>query len=130
MNRIIVTARNEVGVIADISAALAEHGINIESINAASDSGLVILMTDAPDATLRALADAGFRAVIGESLIVRLRDEPGALAKVAVRFKDAGINIQSLHILNRHDDHAHIVLSVEDHDRDKAVAIIGPEYIV
>ena len=34
MNRIIVMARNEVGVIADISKALADEGINIETISA------------------------------------------------------------------------------------------------
>ena len=34
MNRIIVMAKNEVGVIADISRTLADNAINIETISA------------------------------------------------------------------------------------------------
>ena len=103
MNRIIVIANNEVGVIADISRALADAEINIETISAEGldDHGTVTLTTDAQDAALRVLADAGFKAVSDQSLVLRLPDEPGALAKVAERFKQAGVNIQSLHILER-----------------------------
>ena len=48
MNRIIVLARNEVGVIADISRALADEGINIETIDAEEldGKGIVTLTTD------------------------------------------------------------------------------------
>ena len=34
MNRIVIVAKNEVGVLADISGALADAGINIETISA------------------------------------------------------------------------------------------------
>ena len=118
MNRIIITVRDEVGVIADISKALADENINIEALNTevAGEKGVVILTTNESDRALRVLMNAGFRAISDEAMIIRLRDEPGALAKVAEKFKIAGVNIQSMHILNRHGGHATIALSADDLD--------------
>ena len=85
MERIVIMARNEVGVIADVATALADAGINIESINTerAGEQGIVTLTTDDTDRALHALNDAGFKAATDDSLIFRLPDEPGALARVA-----------------------------------------------
>lgn len=123
MNRIIVVARNEVGVIADVSRALADADINIETISAegVDDHGTVTLTTDDQDAALRVLTNAGFKAVTDASLVLRLPDEPGALAKVAERFKHAGVNIQSLHILERQGDHTIVALAAEDREKAKAL---------
>ena len=130
MDRIIVMAKSEVGVIADITAALADASVNILTINTENtgETGLVIISTEDNDAALSALTAAGFRALVDDALVIRLQDEPGALAKVAERFKNAGINIQSLHILDRHGGYATIALSVED--RDAAEALVGPEAVV
>ena len=130
MDRIIVMAKSEVGVIADITAALADANVNILTINTENtgDTGLVILTTEDNDAALSALTAAGFRGVIDDVLVIRIRDEPGALAKVAERFKNAGVNIQSLHILDRHGDYATIALAADD--REAAEALIGPEALV
>ena len=89
MSRIMVMAKNEVGVIADISRVLADNGINIETISTESldDKGSISLTTDDYDGALRALTDAGFKTVTDDSLIVSLKDEPGALAKVAEKLK-------------------------------------------
>ena len=130
MNRIIVMAKNEVGVLADISQALADEGINIETISAEglAEQGVITLTTDSHDDALRVLMNAGFKAVSDDSLILRLPDEPGALAKVAGRFKDAGVNIQSLHIVERQGDHTIVALAAED--RAQAEALVDKDTIV
>ncbi len=130
MNRIIVMARNRVGVIADISRALADNGINIETISAErqAEEGFIALTTDANDDALRALTQAGFKTVTDDSLLVRLPDEPGALAKVAERFKDAGVNIQSLHIVDRSDDYTIVAISADD--RAKAETLVDSATVV
>ena len=130
MNRIIVMARNEVGVIADISKTLANEGINIETISAEAldEKGIVTLTTDAYDDALRALTDAGFKTVSDDSLLLRLPDEPGALAKVAERFKNAGVNIQSLHIVERKAGHTIVAISAED--RAKAETLVDKATLV
>ena len=130
MNRIIVMAENEVGVIADISRALADEGINIETISAEAlaDKGVITLTTDAYDEALRTLTDVGFKTVSDDSLVLRLPDEPGSLAKVAERFKDAGVNIQSLHIVERRAGHTIVALSADD--RAKAETLVDQESLV
>ena len=130
VSRIIVMARDEVGVIADISQALADEGINVESINAqvVGEEVTVILTTDRYDRALYILNQAGFKAVSDDALVLRLPDEPGALAGVAGNLKDAGVNIESMHILSRQAGYAMIALKTDN--RAEAVAAIGSEVIV
>ena len=130
MPRIIVMARDEVGVIADISRVLAESKINIEtiSVEALGDKGAVSLTTNDYDGALLALTYAGFKTVTDESLLVSLRDEPGALAKVAERLKLAGINIQSIQIVDRREGNT--TVAIVTNDRARAEGVIGREAIV
>ena len=105
MTHLTVLLESHARTVADLAQALADRGINIEDIDV-QDAGpdqteVVNLTVDRYDEALLALRDAGFRAVSEDALVIRLRDEPGALAKVAVRFKDAGIAIRSMHILGR-----------------------------
>ena len=126
MSRIVVIANNEAGVIADIAGALAECNINIETISAESigENGAITLTADDHDGALRVLTDAGFKTISDESLVLRLRDEPGALARLAEKFKQAGVNIRSLHILDRRNGHATVAISADD--RAKAEALVKP----
>ena len=130
MTRIVVMAANEVGVIADISRVLADNGINIETISAEAlgDKGAVTLTADDYDGALRALTDAGFKTVTDDALILSLRDEPGALAKVAESLKEGGVNIQSLHILDRRDGLTTVAISTDD--RAKAEGLVDRETVV
>ena len=130
MTRIIIMANNEVGVIADISRVLADNGANIETISAEAlgEKGVITLTADDYDGALRALTDAGFKTVTDDALILRLRDEPGALAKVAERFKNAEVNIQSLHIIDRRDGYTTVALSTDD--RAEAETLVDRETVV
>ena len=132
MERIIVMVENEVGVIADIARCLANAEINMKTINTdgAGETGAVIITTDQDDLALEVLTREGFKAVTDEPLVIRLRDEPGALAKVAERFKAANVNIQSLHIIDRRSDHATVALSLSPEDRTKAETLLDSETIV
>ena len=130
MNRIIVMVKDDIGVIAGITRVLAEAGVNLRSLNTeyTDDTGLVIITADDTDEALRVLTDAGYRAVIDDVLVIRLPDEPGALAKVAEKFRHAGVNIQSLHILDRHAGYATVALAADD--RAQAEKLIGQDAIV
>ena len=130
ITRIVVMANNQVGVIADITAVLANAGINLESIDTESsgEQGAVILTTDNSDRALYVLNQAGYKAVGDEVLVLRLRDEPGSLAQVAEKLKQAGVNIQSMHILNRHGGYAMIALTTDD--RARTLDAIGSGTIV
>jgi hypothetical protein len=130
MERIIIIVRDEVGVIAGVTRALADQDVNIESLDTerAGEQGIITLTTDDTDRALRALKEAEFRAVTDDSLVFRLPDEPGALARVAERFKAAGVNIRSLHILDRRAGQAVVALSAQD--REEARKLLDPESLV
>ena len=130
MQRIIIMAENRVGVIADIGKVLADDHINIETLDAEStgDDGVVILTTDDPDGALQALTYAGFKAVSDEALILKLKDEPGALAKIAEQFKQSNLDIRSFHILDRQAGYSMVALTTDD--RTKAQALIDDKYII
>ena len=130
MERIIIIVRDEVGVIASVTRALADREVNIESLDTerAGEQGIITLTTDDTDTALKALAQAGFRATTDDSLVFRLPDQPGALARVAERFKAAGVNIQSLHILDRRAGQAVVALSAQD--REEARKLLDPESMI
>ena len=126
MERIVIMARDEVGVLADITNVLAQANLNLESINTQvnGEHGTITISTDDTDRALVALADAGYSAVTDDAMLIRLPDEPGALARVAQRFSEAGINIRSVHILDRKDGVATIALSTSPGDRERAEALV------
>ena len=74
------------------------------------------------------MTDAGFKTVSDESLVLRLRDEPGALARLAEKFKQAGVSIRSLHFLDRRNGYATVAISADD--RAKAESLVEPETTV
>jgi hypothetical protein len=119
MKQISVITDNRSGVLAELSQALAARDVNIESIDgeAARETGVVTLTVDQYDEALQALQEAGFFAVSEDALIVRLTDAPGALARVAERFKTEAINIKSLRILRRDGGFAVVALVTEDNER-------------
>ena len=129
MERIVIMARDEVGVLSDITGALASANINIQSINTQvnGEQGTIIISTDDTDRALLALAEAGYSAVTDDAMIIRLKDEPGALAKIAQRFSEESINILSIHILDRKDGFATIALATSQEDRPRAEALVAPE---
>lgn len=116
MKQLTVLVRNETGVAAEIATCLAERGVNIEEIDieGVEDRGIVVLSVDRYDEALRALRDRGFHAITQDVLLVRLEDKPGALAAIAVRLKDAGIDLRSMHILRRDEGGTIASLVVSD----------------
>lgn len=124
MKQLTVLVRNETGVAAEIATCLAERGVNIEEIDieGVEDRGIVVLSVDRYDEALRALRDHGFHAITQDVLLVRLEDKPGALAAIAVRLKDAGIDLRSMHILRR--DEGGTIASLVASDPVKAAELL------
>jgi hypothetical protein len=92
------------------------------------DHGIVVLSVDRYDEALRALSDQGFRVITQDTLLVRLEDKPGALAAIAVRLKDAGLDLRSMHILRR--DSGNTVASLVASDNAKAAEVLRDVLVV
>ena len=115
MKQITIVAESAPGLLAQVSEILAARGINIETLNAETvqDYGVVILTVDRYDEALAALRDAGLHAVSEDAIIIRIEDEPGALARISRRFHDAQIRLRSVRIIRRSAGHGLVALSTD-----------------
>ena len=115
----IITPPDRPGIVADVAERLAARGVNILQIDVSDDHahGVIFLEAEPYDEALRALADSGYDAVGEELLAIRIKDEPGALAKVAARFREPQINIHAMRIVRRDGGWATVILSTNNNDR-------------
>ncbi|OLC52795.1 MAG: hypothetical protein AUH85_15835 [Chloroflexi bacterium 13_1_40CM_4_68_4] len=109
-----ISLPNKPGQLALLADTLGKAGVNITALSASTTGpkGVIRVVADEPGKAKRALKSAKIR-VTGERdvLEVRLRNKPGALARVAKRLGKAKVNIDSAYLLAA--------------DRKRAVAAIG-----
>ena len=87
---------NRAGVLAELAADLAHHGISIRALTVANlvDHAVVRLVVSEPQKALHLLGDRGVLAVSSSVLALDMPDEAGALAGIAKRLGRAGVNIE------------------------------------
>ena len=83
--------------------------------------GVVTLTVDHYNGALHALRDSGWHAVTEDAFIMRVRDEPGALARVAKRFKDASIHVRSIRIIQHEGQWGMVAVSAEPVEEARAL---------
>jgi hypothetical protein len=115
MKQITIVSEDKPGVGAAIVEALASANVNIETMTAEAIRGtaVTILTVDRYDDALRALSQTPYMAVSEDALVVRVEDRPGELAKLLGRFRDAGINLRSMRIMNRTQQSAVVALCTD-----------------
>lgn len=115
-NRIIVIVPNEPGGLAQVTAALGDANINIESIDGrlAGELGVITLSTSNDDAALHTLLEEGLRAVTSDSVLFHLPDRPGALAGVAQLFSSHRLNVRTIHIVHRLAGRSIVAVTTDD----------------
>lgn len=98
MNAFIIELENRPGTLADVTAAIAEKGINISAVAGATTSGGsgVALVTNDESGTRSALDASGTRYREVALASAALEDRPGMLAAVARSLADAGVNIEAI----------------------------------
>jgi hypothetical protein len=115
----IIVPPDRPGTIADVAELLGARGINIDQCEVTDDHahGVIRLEASPYDETLRVLAEAGYNAVSEEVIVIRIVDEPGALAKVAARFREPQINVNAMRFARRDHGSAIVILSTSDNAR-------------
>jgi hypothetical protein len=116
MKQIHIVSTNRIGLIADLTEALAQAGINVESIDAeqVGENAVIVLNVDQYARALLSLRDIqGIQIVTEDAILVKLKNQPGALAKIARRFTDAGINVRSVRFIERDDEYALVAISTD-----------------
>ena len=98
MNAFLVELQNKTGELARVTEAIAAKGVNITAVSGANcgSSGSLAILTADDTSTRAALKDAKFSFKEVEATETPIGNMPGALAKVARRLADAGVNIEAL----------------------------------
>ena len=117
IKQISIFMENTTGRLADITALLAQAGINLRAISIAdtTDFGILRMVADQPDDAVKLLKAAGFTARETDVIGVEVPDHPGELARIMALFREVGVNIEYLYASLEHkEDKAVIVLKVDD----------------
>ena len=87
---------NRAGVLAEVAADLARHGISIRALTVANlaDHAVVRLIVSEPQKAVHLLGDRGVLVTTSPVLAIDMPDEAGALASMARRLGRAGVNIE------------------------------------
>lgn len=104
MKQLSIITENRLGVVTQISEALAAKNINIESLDAklAGHQVIIVLNVDQYDKALHVIHQLNNMQIVTEdAILVKLTNEPGALAKIARRFTNAGIGLRSIRFIQR-----------------------------
>ena len=128
--RIIVIVPDEPGSLAKVTEAVGEAEINIESIEGRSvgELGVITLQTSNDEAALHALLEADMRAVTSDAIVFHLPDRPGALAGVAQLLGSHGLNVRTIHIVQRLAGHA--IIAVTTDNDDLAVSLLDSDSLL
>jgi len=112
-----VFVENKPGKLLEALEALAEAKIDLRALSLAdtADFGILRVIVDKPDHTLKILAEAGFLVKSSEVLAVVIGDKPGGLASVVRILSEAGVNIEYTYAFVAHSkDKAYVILRVDD----------------
>lgn len=90
-----VAMENKPGQLAKLGSALARAKVNIEAISVVDTAtcGLVRLVTSSSAKARTALKKAGMTVFQNPVIVLKLKDEPGALEKTARKLASAKVNI-------------------------------------
>ena len=120
--QLIVFVENRLGALDELLDVLAEAEVNVEALllEGSVDFGAARLLVDNVRKGEKALRDAGYQVQVGEAIVIRMKNEPGALRSITSRLAKAKVNIQAVFgTTSEEANEAEFVLMVNDIDRAK-----------
>jgi len=129
MKQITVVVADRVGVLADISYILGKARVNIDSLSVEVQGGksVINLVVSDEKRAEQVLKSNGYHVLAGEMLVVKVKDEPGALSALSKKLQKAKVNIESIYLLTRGDGYSLDALMV---DKPKKAKKVLSEHIV
>lgn len=127
MKQFTISIGEGIGELAKVTEALANHGVNILAISLEGNSRntKIRIVTSDEKTTKSALKRINKDYTINETIILKLMDRPGELAKIARRLSRNGIKITSLYILERGGGKTQLAISVDKLKKAKDILKIG-----
>ena len=117
-----VSLADKPGELAEVASAVGDQGINILGcVGMGRSSASVTMVTDDEEATAKVLKDMGRDFDVNELILTTISNKPGALAEMATKLSDAGINIISFYIMKMEIDAADVALTTDNPSKTKEI---------
>ncbi|MBO4731800.1 MAG: ACT domain-containing protein [Spirochaetaceae bacterium] len=119
IKQISIFLENSAGRIAEVTNTLKEAGINLRAIMIAdtADFGILRIITNDSEKTIKVLQEANFTTRTTDVLAVKIPDKVGSLHEVMVLFQKNNINIEYLYAsFEVTEDSTVIIFKVENPD--------------
>ena len=129
MKQITIVVDDKVGVIADLSYLLGKTKINIDALSAEvhGGRGVINMTVSDEEKASKVLKSNGYNVLSNEIIVIKIKDEPGALSEVSNKLQKAKISIKSLYLISRGEGFALDALIV---DKPKLAKKLLENYIV
>jgi hypothetical protein len=117
-----VTLTDRPGELAQVASAVGDEGINILGcVGMGRSTASVTMVTDDEEATKEVLKSMGRDFEVNELILTSLSNAPGALAGMATKLSDAGVNIKSFYIMKMELDVADVALTTDNPSKTKEI---------
>ena len=115
-----VSLTDRPGELAQVASAVGDEGINILGcVGMSRSTASVTMVTDDEEATKEVLKSMGRDFEVNELILTSLSNEPGALAGMATKLSDAGVNIKSFYIMKMELDVADVAMTTDNPSKTK-----------
>ena len=115
-----VSLTDKPGELAQVASAVGDEGINILGcVGMGRSTASVTMVTDDEDATKEVLKSMGRDFEVNELILTSLPNKPGALAGMATKLSDAGVNTKSFYIMKMELDVADVAMTTDNPSKTK-----------
>jgi hypothetical protein len=128
MKEILVIADNDVGSLAKVAEALGSTGVNIEAISAYGAEGKAVfrIITGDVSTSIKSLSKLpNVKIEEADTLVYKMMNRPGELAKMTRKLANRGVNLESLYIVSRKNDFTEVAIRPAEKDMEKAKEVLG-----
>ena len=117
-----VSLTDKPGELAQVASAVGDEGINILGcVGMGRSTASVTMVTDDEEATKGVLKSMGRDFEVNELILTSLSNKPGALAEMATKLSDAGVNIKSFYIMKMELDVADVAMTTDNPSKTKEI---------
>ena len=123
MKTLTVIQEDHPGLMAEVTTLLQQSEIDIRDFSGqvVGMTAVLTFETDDNRRSFRLLTDAGFRVIASVHLLVKITDQPGALARLSSALAEAGLEIRGMHIINRDEAACIVAMETADHEAARTV---------
>ncbi len=112
VKQLAVSLENRSGRLAEITALLAQNGINIRAVSLADTGnfGVLQLIVNDTDNARQILIDQGFTVTVTDVIVAEVEDKPGSLAAVLQIVQEGQLNIEDIYAFTQKSGETGLVI--------------------